>query len=578
MSTTTTRTITTQRPARPRRASAHAAMALSILGGMCAGALGDERLPVREVTVFKDGHALTLRKGAMPTDARGDVEIDDLPHAILGTFWPFSDEEGATLRAVTAGTRTVNGTAELSSLADVLGACAGSGVVVRMNDGREHRGVFRRFTGDRAVFDADGGTLLIPTQGITDVRVLDRESSRIAWTRTIERQDDRLLMDLDWGRREPGKDASVGIMCVEKGIRWIPSYRVTLDGEGRAKVELQATLVNELVDLDDVSMNLVVGVPTFAFAETMDPMAMQDQIAQLGQYFEADARSAGAFSNSIMTQTMSRMSERRDMGYDPVGGDGGAPSPEMGGTDRAEDLYVFSVSHVTLKKGERMTLPVTTTSVSYEDVYLLDIPLSPPEFVWQYWNWQQQQQVGASLEKPTARHAVRMKNDGPHPFTTAPALIMSNGRVVAQGMMKYASVGAKAKLELTDAVDIQVEHGERETSRAMNDTKFNGSTFHRANLEGFIDLTNHKKEPVKVEVTRYVIGHLDETSDGVTSQGVSPFSDEGFRGPRHAWWWGWYGWPWWYVRMNAVQKLSWDAEIKPGECVHAKWTWHSYWQ
>ena len=46
-------------------------------------------MPVKEVTVFKDGHAFVLHEGAMPTDAAGNVLMDYLPSPVLGTFWPY---------------------------------------------------------------------------------------------------------------------------------------------------------------------------------------------------------------------------------------------------------------------------------------------------------------------------------------------------------------------------------------------------------------------------------------------------------------------------------------------------------
>lgn len=37
------------------------------------------KLPVREVTAFKDGHAFVLHEGSLPTDASGNVVMDYLP-------------------------------------------------------------------------------------------------------------------------------------------------------------------------------------------------------------------------------------------------------------------------------------------------------------------------------------------------------------------------------------------------------------------------------------------------------------------------------------------------------------------
>ncbi len=65
------------------------------------------KMPVREVTVFKDGHALMLHRGKMPVDPSGDVLMDYLPAPVLGTFWPYSADKNVKLTAVVAGKRKV---------------------------------------------------------------------------------------------------------------------------------------------------------------------------------------------------------------------------------------------------------------------------------------------------------------------------------------------------------------------------------------------------------------------------------------------------------------------------------------
>src|SRR4051812_20604116 len=64
-------------------------------------------LPVKEITVFKDGHAFVVHGGSMSTDAAGNVVLDDLPQPVLGTFWPYSSTKDAKLSAVTASVRKV---------------------------------------------------------------------------------------------------------------------------------------------------------------------------------------------------------------------------------------------------------------------------------------------------------------------------------------------------------------------------------------------------------------------------------------------------------------------------------------
>ena len=72
---------------------------------VAAGKVAD--MPVKEVTVFKDGHAFVLHEGAMPTNGTGQVVMDYLPGPVMGAFWPYSAQEGAKLTAVVAGKRRV---------------------------------------------------------------------------------------------------------------------------------------------------------------------------------------------------------------------------------------------------------------------------------------------------------------------------------------------------------------------------------------------------------------------------------------------------------------------------------------
>src|SRR5438128_2197384 len=65
------------------------------------------RMPVKEITVFKDGHAFVLHEGSMPVGEDGNVQLDYVPMPVLGTFWPYSAAKGVKLAAVTATTRTV---------------------------------------------------------------------------------------------------------------------------------------------------------------------------------------------------------------------------------------------------------------------------------------------------------------------------------------------------------------------------------------------------------------------------------------------------------------------------------------
>src|SRR5713101_8553627 len=88
------------------------------------------KMPVKEITIFKDGHALVLHEGKMPTDAAGNVLLDHLPTPVIGTFWPYSVEKNAKLVGVTAARRRVLVEQTALTLRDLLESNPGAEVLV----------------------------------------------------------------------------------------------------------------------------------------------------------------------------------------------------------------------------------------------------------------------------------------------------------------------------------------------------------------------------------------------------------------------------------------------------------------
>ena len=91
------------------------------------------RMPVREITVFKDGHVFVLHEGAMPTDASGHVVLDYVPSPVMGTFWPYSADPAVKLKSVVAGRQRVQVDRTAMNLRELLEGNVGADVTVKLN-------------------------------------------------------------------------------------------------------------------------------------------------------------------------------------------------------------------------------------------------------------------------------------------------------------------------------------------------------------------------------------------------------------------------------------------------------------
>jgi hypothetical protein len=231
---------------------------------------------------------------------------------------------------------------------------------------------------------------------------------------------------------------------------------------------------------------------------------------------------------------------------------------------------------VTLKKGERMVLPVAEFTLPYRDVYVLEVPFAPPVEL----NDQMQRTHAAELARllaaPKAMHMLRLQNRASVPLTTAPALLFKDGKIVSQSLLTYTPVGAESDVALTTAIDICVETNDNETGRTPNATRWGNNTYGRIDVQGTISLTNKKKDAVDIEVRRLVPGLADEAGQGGAAEQKSLAEFMGMPGRTD--WLSWWSWPWWWQHLNGVGRFTWKVHLETGASTKLDAKWHYLWQ
>ena len=563
------------------------------------------KMPITEITVFKDGHAFVLHSGKMPTDSAGNVLLDYLPSPVLGTFWPASADPKVKLTAVTASQRRVMVDRTALSIRELLEANPGAEVIIKENPdaanvtGAEYGATILSLP-QRSVDELEatsppnsapklpekGNLVLLKTSTGTkaiDISRIQNLTFRTPPKAAVGNEELRhlLTLKLQWPDAKPQPQADISMMYLQKGIRWIPHYKITIDGSGQAVLQLQATLINELYDLSDVTTHLVVGVPTFAFADVQDPIGLQQTAAQVSNLLRNDRSNLNgnmynSLSNAIMTQVAGQQANpnRGDAG-------GGDLGPEIAGSQKNEDLYIFTVNHITLKKGDRMVVPITEFKLAYKDVYVLDLPFSPPPEVWRGFDTNRQAELARLYSSPKAMHTLRINNTSEFPITTAPALVIHDGKVIAQAMALYTPTGGQTDLTLTPAIDITVKKTDREVKRDPRAETWNGNPISRIDLEGSITLANLRATKVDLEIRRSLLGAADKAGNGGKLEMLNLFEDRSFL-PTAADgsqpnWWGWYNWPEWWSRFNGIGCVTWKTTLDPGKDVTLTYSWHYYW-
>lgn len=570
--------------------------ALLALAGLPAFAEGELELTTERVVVFKDGYCLVVKEATGTSDARGEVWTEDVPEAaILGSFWATPAEGrllGMTAGVVETEAETLNERACAEYL-ELLSVNEGKIADVVLDDGSSLDGEIRRvltrevtqptapptppwvfpmgdsralLSSSREVTSLTGALFVLGTQNgdvvlpVSRVKKLTMKEMRLTIEdRVKEKRSAKRLTFRFEGGAAPRK---LSLIYFRPGVRWIPTYRVELGGEAaadgspRAGVRLQAELLNEAEDFVDVPFDVVVGVPNFRFKEVVSPLVLEQTLRNaLAQ--AAPQLMAQQLSNSNFQM---RSGEHRGGGRGASDGNGAIEIPDEITSGRSQDLFVYHLPRMTLRRGERAGVPVFAASVPYREVYTWDVALTRKDVEGA------PNAAGASpLDLSTNRiwHQIELVNGTDVPWTTGAALVMEGLQPVAQELLTYTSPGGTVRLPLTVAVDLRGTYAEEETGRDLQALEWLGYRYARIEKKGAIELTSFIDRPADVEITCRLGGHADAaTPDGRITLGAFDSSD----------WVNYNGHP----AVNHHSVVSFTLTLAPRETVRPEIRYHYF--
>lgn len=536
-------------------------------------------LPVKDIMVFKDGHAFIHHEGAVPLRDDGTAVLDGLPVPVLGTFWSSGTAGDAVVTRVTASSEEVETEQKAQDLFSLLRANIGKEVGVTDADGETVQGVLKDMLENEpsissagapeaaaaswtpqsslVLIQTEAGLKALPFSRVRDAMFLSEPSLNGRRTETRG----RLTFAFDTDGAQLPAEAVVSVSYVQKGIRWIPGYRIDLDGERTAKVRLQATVLNELADVENATVHLVVGVPSLKFTGNNDPMSLQKTVAELTEHF-AQRSPMMHFSNTIMTQMASNEFTPMAATAEPAFPE----TPELVENSAQDDLHIFTLDEFRLAKGACTVVQLAQFESSYEDLYTVSLPARPanvPQVA--------DAELARLLEAPKAMHAIRLGNTGEQPFTTAPVLISKNGVFMAQSMMKYTPAGSTVTVDVTTAVNVLVKVEDLENGRVHNAKSLYGAWYDRVDSKGTISIGNRTGKDIRIQVIREVGGVMTgaeskgRVSNHPAIKGQSLITDFNL-----------CHWEWWWNYLNGIGRAEWEVEMPALSTTELVYNWYYY--
>ena len=541
-----------------------------------------KQMPVKELTVFKDGHAFVIHEGTVSVED-SKATLNYVPKPILGTFWPFSADKNAELTSVIAGKQKSPTQEKATNLTELIKANIGKEVIIdEHQQSKTYEGKILKLL-EKVSYNVVEPNVYSSwnTPTLKPIPVTTVLLATALGTKTVEIKNihnitfkgsasDQFSKDLETAQLQLNlkmkgsnkSEAKVGLMYLEKGFRWIPNYKIDIINDKEVIVKLSATLINDMVDVDNVDLNLVVGVPSFFCQGKYDPIALQKDVVNTNRHRRNIFHNQVAIAN--FTPSIPEFH----------------PEPEATPTNinKNQDLFLYRLKNISLKKGQRMTLPVSENRLSYTDIYSLNIPFTTPIECYRNLD-REERQAAMLLNRPAVKHKIRIKNSSEQPFTTAPALVLKNGLPLAQGRMTYASIGGTSDITLTSAIDINVTKKDNEVKRTPNAVRWHHDDYGKIELEGTVSLKNFKDKTVTVEITRHFLGRIDKVDGEGKISYTNQFEDDSFHpdAPTSRHWWHSYSWPWWWFKFNSIGKVQWEKTIEPGQQIDLNYNWHYMW-
>jgi head-tail adaptor len=229
-------------------------------------------------------------------------------------------------------------------------------------------------------------------------------------------------------------------------------------------------------------------------------------------------------------------------------------------TAGGNDLFVYHLPQMGLKRGERASVPIMRASVPYRDIYTWDVHVKHSE---SYAPSGSAAHSPLVLSENKVWRQVELVNDTNVPWTTGAAMFVDGFQPLAQELLTYTSPGGICRVPVTVAVDLRGRVEDTETDRKLNDLQWQGYSYARVNGKMEIELANNKTEPVPVEVRLRFGGRADEVSDDGRVK-FEMFHQDDWNNYRSD------------TAVNNRSIITWQTTIKPHETFKPRVTYHFF--
>lgn len=473
-------------------------MSLGLL--MSVGLEAQTLLPIKTVSIYKNGTAMVTKEGTLPV-VNDTVKLT-VPNAILGTYWLSTPKENL-IKDITYKNRKVSSSSNDGDIRELLKSNIGKTVSLSVSREKDKsnavmgtiQGVLE--TANMVKVQEGTKTRLVALHDITDLSIdgmndkFTRDSSvRLALIKTNKSVNELQLSETS----------------LQPNIAWIPSYYLSLKDNNSARLEMKSLVENYSPEsFDNTNVELIVGMPQLYAGNMMDPAGINGMLNQGGNVMY-DAQPQTMFKNTFnvrgsraeaMGETVDRLDASGQFGIVSETGD---------------DLFIYKLGRISLSKNTKSSFPVFAQNINYKDLHECEIQ--------DVTNFEYSKFIQPNDNPHDVFHSIEFTNTTDYPFTSGTIFVTDkDGRFTAQDNLKYVPRNGKGIVRLTKDINVSVKNSEEEIERNENVKKINKTYLHKVKIRGTVAVNNYDEKTMTITIKKRVNGTVVSSGDGKVTKG-----------------------------------------------------------
>ena len=483
-------------------------MLLMIGGGVEAGFSP----PVKEAVIYPDGFAFLVREGETSLE-NGECVLDLLPPALNGSLKVYSDDPDLELEQVVAYRDQVVKEKSLGSLEELFQENTGKPLQLMVN-GELVSGVLKSFLQPSFLVLTVSYPNGVSADEIYPLEMID--SYHFLGSVALSKEETGYEGKLRIKFRELGVPKGVypvGISYLQTGLSWSPEYIINLESEQSGVLSYSGVVCNEGADLINATVYLV--EKGAQFSSELSPLV----------FFPTDQ----GYLAKRAELTVMGIQPEKSMAY----------TPNLLTVEASSLIMYKHNNEVTLKKGERVQLPLFRGAVRVEPLY--QVQLSRSLF---------SQEVSVA---PVWK-VYRVYNNSSIPWIEGRVMLMMRGRPLGMGEFPYIAMNQSGEIRVMTEPEIRVQASEVEFERVQGSMVFQEQEYTFVRVRGEITVENTKNSQVKMKVTHQVPGEVLSVGEGGSAVKKALFQ----------------------IGPNPTSELSWELTVWPQSQAQLTYTYQTY--